>query len=433
MRRWRQISACALALCRCDALLAITDAPALIQASVQLQYDPDPRTGSTSMGIVFQQDGLADGDLFLGELKCSPVNMGMRLRIDKFPFEATLEIWPGRTWDALARLWCRPLTTCRASMKVGINPFLVEQEEHQQPTLQTLDQVAFEPLPGGAAMLKQKCNYNEFSITGSLAGGVYKGEMYGAFFFGARKDLKNFDSETPLHCKDQENAAKLLGGMVKCKQFVLERCKGTPPQDDEKVIWYLQTTQGDQASGMADGRLNGFGRKQSRNLKFNPRLERAFSADPLIRAEAIIVSPLIRSMETALTAFEEFNIPIFVDEHLMSQGAQYGWDRAQGSLLLKERNATKLLSRFEALTNKTAKMGPLQMIRALGTNQERMSKFKKRLLARPEQRLIVVGHRTLFEDAQRFANPMDGTPVDLQVLTAKGKWRTPPDPRCWHA
>jgi len=136
-------------------------------------------------------------------------------------------------------------------------------------------------------------------------------------------------------------------------------------------------------------------------------------------------------MQTAYLGFAHTGIDIVLDANLMTHGDQLNWNKDNGERVLKEMNATALLEQYRTLYETTNEEGTHKGVVNLGTNTNRMARFRQVLLQRPEQRIIVVGHRTIFEDIQMIPRGFGSAAMEIRVLSRNGQWRPTSEPRCW--
>lgn len=169
--------------------------------------------------------------------------------------------------------------------------------------------------------------------------------------------------------------------------------------------------------------LTSTGELTAKRISRDPLLAAALSHNESARVQLIISSPLRRAMRTALDAFggAEPPIPLEFDADLREKGnhqAHLG-DRGKGATMLRELHQTDLMVKYlrlpEGWTNSSYP-------EETETMNKRFQQFTKTLLARPEQRIIVVSHGRIME--HNLGLKPDNCAVLPFGLSAEGAWRS---------
>jgi len=171
----------------------------------------------------------------------------------------------------------------------------------------------------------------------------------------------------------------------------------------EKLVYFIRHAEGTHNLGNLwerDAPLTDDGLSQATHLLNNRLLSQALSHDPERRVQLIIMSPMRRTMQTALAAFNNLQPPI---EHWelspdIQETGSFGMDPpcnqgdpSAGPVLLADYNRTDLASDYSKLPKSwEVHSGDLEPgeehVRA------RFKRFTKTLLQHPEQRIFVVTH-----------------------------------------
>merc|ERR1719414_896250 len=154
----------------------------------------------------------------------------------------------------------------------------------------------------------------------------------------------------------------------------------TKPEEGEKVIYMIVHGESEQT---VDGELTLMGNAQAEDLRDSRALELALGDDPAYRAQAIIVPPLRRAMQTAIVAFNETLPNAAWDFNQDIKGPIANNTRRQAGMdtvkLYKPSLAGKLKTAYEKLKAEE--------------NVDHFARFVSYLRGRKEKNMIVVATR----------------------------------------
>lgn len=411
------------------------DAQQLQQHHDQNQQRSDHREEEDEVaGLVrAHYDKPVDGDVFLGSMDCTFGPVGLRVEFDSFPTMARVEFFPQSTFDETSHMWCRPLSPCSGSYNVS-------------GTWTNFNGMVLQLRPSvWSGRLENSCGWPAFGLKGLVeaAGDSLKlsGTPEGSSRLSA--SLAHQDAQPPQvwglprMCRAKHRALQRRGTGGSCNAFTLTACnRGMEPKEGEKVVYFIR--HGEQRNQPEDGNLTMLGETQARNLRENPLLARALSGDPGQRAQVIFVSPMARTMHTAVLGFGELGISTIVDVNLVELASEP--TRAEGEALLRNINATGLMKQYASIWKSTDQGDALAWGPQEGSSsskqqtvpttlEERTARFVERLQHRPEQRIIVIGHNNYFKTAGIYVKGF-GT-MAARVLGRNGEWREATSPACW--
>lgn len=216
--------------------------------------------------------------------------------------------------------------------------------------------------------------------------------------------------------------------------------KLTGPRPDDKVVYFVRHGQAWHNQlldwNLPDPELTPKGEEQSFSLQSGSRLAAALSADAGRRAELLVVSPLRRTLQTALVGFGDLKPPLpwLLEPDIQEKNA-VACDTAVlelGAACLETAGRADLREQYERLPEgwhrKEGVYAPDDKLL-----QARFKRFAERLRDRPERIFIVVTHDHMLagglslERTSKFANGE----VRPYALTPRGQWRALPPEGSW--
>eukprot|EP00413_Alexandrium_margalefii_P012750 CAMPEP_0204532790 /NCGR_PEP_ID=MMETSP0661-20131031/11915_1 /ASSEMBLY_ACC=CAM_ASM_000606 /TAXON_ID=109239 /ORGANISM="Alexandrium margalefi, Strain AMGDE01CS-322" /LENGTH=252 /DNA_ID=CAMNT_0051539059 /DNA_START=67 /DNA_END=825 /DNA_ORIENTATION=+ len=152
------------------------------------------------------------------------------------------------------------------------------------------------------------------------------------------------------------------------------------PRDDEKIVYWVVHAEPEEAN---DGGLTETGKEQAEQLREDPRLEFALSKDPKYRAQAIIMAPNRKSMETGMVAFKDGlkDATWDFDPDIKGKGEHNDAIPSLGEPMLQQYGAsTELVGKYREHYDHVH----------MGTHADRFTRFVAHLHDRPERNIIVI-------------------------------------------
>jgi len=152
------------------------------------------------------------------------------------------------------------------------------------------------------------------------------------------------------------------------------------PMDDEKIVFFIVHAEPEQSN---DGPLTEEGKETAEAIRDDPRLQLALSSDPKYRAQAIIMAPNRKCMETAFIAFNESlkDATWDLDPDIKGKGEHNDAVPELGRAMLQQ---------FGASTQLFQKYGEHYDHEHMGTHADRFTRFVSHLHERPERNIIVI-------------------------------------------
>jgi len=152
------------------------------------------------------------------------------------------------------------------------------------------------------------------------------------------------------------------------------------PKDDEQIIYMIVHSEADESN---DAGLSEVGKEMAEQIREDPRLQRALSDDPKYRAQAIIMAPNRKCMETAFIAFNESlkDATWDLDPDIKGKGEHNDAVPELGRAMLQQ---------FGASTQLFQKYGEHYDHEHMGTHADRFTRFVSHLKERPERNIVVI-------------------------------------------
>jgi len=408
-----RLALCPLLIPSASTSPGVDDESALVQLS-HFQ-DPSKEPGGFT---------LHSGDIYVGELKCSLANVGIRLKVNDFPGTARVDVFPTSKIDDYQFRWCRPITSCHSGFNVTGT---VDPKNNHTYT--------YQPVAGSNESMQKACTWNAFSFTG-FSGGVEAAFFRGNLF--ERTKMKALypsgqQDRTAKHCEAAEQAVIHNGMSVDCYGIELDKCTGTRPRLDQGMkVLYLVETFGPENHDEEDGLMSPEAVNRSLSLLEAPYWVDAFGPGATRPIEVIIVAPMARAIETAVIAFGNTGVKIEINPYFIDHR-----ERMPNKL-----NCLKVLSKFnnrDYMPDSVALDLSLQLDKAfdllqgnpeaaMGPSWTRYEDVKRKLLDRTEGHFIVICHRNFFRAFNMGWSPA-GTIVPF--LLKPNFFSDRYDPRCW--
>mmetsp|Transcript_18517 Transcript_18517/g.22661 ORF Transcript_18517/g.22661 Transcript_18517/m.22661 type:complete len:256 (+) Transcript_18517:511-1278(+) len=180
------------------------------------------------------------------------------------------------------------------------------------------------------------------------------------------------------------NVNERLGRRVK-KLYFVRHCQGEHNIDDN--------------FDLKDPELTAEGMRQAETISSDPLMKSVLGSDPTVRAEVIVSSPLTRCLQTAVAAFDGYNIPIVPCAHIQESYAglrpcDTGKPKSELEIEFKDAYID-----FSELDESWYDIDP-EISRHEETREpflrKRLLQFMEWLREREEERIVIVGHKGVF-------------------------------------
>jgi len=199
-------------------------------------------------------------------------------------------------------------------------------------------------------------------------------------------------------------------------------CKS--PQTGDKIVYFVR--HGKKVLNEEDPSLSKLGKVQAKHLRMEPLLAAALSANASHRAQLLLVSPLKRTMETALLGFGGLFPPEqwLLDPDIMESEISDKPKDDANTALLASFDAPTLLEQYRKLSIDWADDKGDHKARY----KAKWDRFVDLLRTRPERRFVVVSHHWFIENTGHNLN--EGQ-VGISALAPSGEFRQLDAPSCW--
>lgn len=403
--------------------------PSQLEEEQQIDSKPKPKEHDADYLAPAGLQKLKDGDIYVGELKCGFNNMGVRMTVKSWPKLIRVYVFPIGEKDHLSQRWCPPISSCTAGFdaQAGIDE----------------DILNITPVLDGQRNMSA-CQWPTFNLIGSFwENGYSKGGSGSVEKLKGPNDLPIFHAEKSNHFSERFSKkceilhhyimSKAGGYGVICEKFDLKLCEGRPAQKGEKILYFMKALSGE-APGENDPPVGNRGRKQALSMKEHPLFRKAFGDEDDRRAEIIYTAPTARAIESASLAFGTEGIDIVPDIRLKDKSSRM--IRENGEFVIRNASdhgyipgelAWHLMDKYRDVNDNWAEFNEEKWWN--GPDGE-IQAFFQMLLSRPEKRIVIVGHRNLFDHA--FANGAPPGGIQSRILETSGQLsRWYHDPSCY--